>query len=116
MGKEVLHTLATTYEVLNPIQGFTPGSPSRALGYVATTRTESSSDEDDEDDHNKGGGSRQLVAWRKEAKLYVEDRVGPGKREPYQKFAKDPTLDRIRKDVRLNHLPQSESVTVDYSS
>ena len=109
--KDVLHTLASSYEVLNPIHGFTPGSPSRAIGYHTSRTNESSSDNDDDCNminSSEGGSYRQLHSWKKEAKCYARD-VLEGSRNPFNKFDKDPTLDRIRKDSRLEHLPQSKT-------
>ena len=96
--------------MLNPIHGFTPGSPSRAIGYRASCMNKSTS-EDSDDNYKEfkssdAGGSRQLLSWKKEAKCYTRD-VLQYSRNPYNKFIKDPTLDRIRKDNRLEHFPQS---------
>ena len=109
--KDVLHTLASSYEVLNPILGFTPGSPSRAIGYHTSQTNESSSDNNDDCNminSSEGGSYRQFHSWKKEAKRYARD-VLEGSRNPFNKFDKDPTLDRIRKDSRLEHLPQSKT-------
>merc|ERR1711862_277424 len=103
--------LASSYEVLNPILGFTPGSPSRAIGYHTSQTNESSSDNDDDCNminSSEGGSYRQFHSWKKEAKRYDRD-VLEGSRNPFNKFDKDPTLDRIRKDSRLEHLPQSKT-------
>merc|ERR1711862_845335 len=109
--KNVLHTLASTYEVINPIHGFTPGSPSRAISYH-TSRTNAPSSDNDSDcnmiNSSEGGSYRQLHSWKKEAKCYTRD-VIEGSRNPFNKFVKDSTLDRIRKDIRLEHFPQSET-------
>merc|ERR1711933_201214 len=106
----ILHQLATSYEMLNPIHGFTPGSPSRAIGYRPSCMNESTSEDSDgnykEFKSSDAGGSRQLLSWKKEAKCYTQD-VLQCSRNPYKKFIKDPTLDRIRKDTRLEHFPQS---------
>merc|ERR1712157_493345 len=108
--RDILHQLATSYEMLNPIHGFTPGSPSRAIGYRAPCMNESTSEDSDgnykEFKSSDAGGSRQLLSWKKEAKCYTRD-VLQCSRNPYKKFIKDPTLDRIRKDNRLEHFPQS---------
>ena len=108
--RDILHQLATSYEMLNPIHGFTPGSPSRAIGYRASCMNKSTS-EDSDDNYKEfkssdAGGSRQLLSWKKEAKCYTRDALQCS-RNPYNKFIKDPTLDRIRKDNRLEHFPQS---------
>merc|ERR1711862_462864 len=72
--KDVLHTLASSYEVLNPILGFTPGSPSRAIGYHTSQTNESSSDNNDDCNminSSEGGSYRQFHSWKKEAKRYA---------------------------------------------
>ena len=96
--------------MLNPIHGFTPGSPSRAIGYRPSCMNESTSEDSDgnykEFKSSDAGGSRQLLSWKKEAKCYTRDALQCS-RNPYNKFIKDPTLDRIRKDNRLEHFPQS---------
>merc|ERR1711862_116746 len=80
---------------------------------VCGTLQTNESSSDNNDDYNminssEGGSYRQFHSWKKEAKRYARD-VLEGSRNPFNKFDKDPTLDRIRKDSRLEHLPQSKT-------
>ncbi|EJK61757.1 hypothetical protein THAOC_17697 [Thalassiosira oceanica] len=94
--------LATEYKVTNSISGIVPGTPPQAN---AQDEEALSSEEEEED--LEVMTSRQLSAWQDEATAYC--RKATDGYIPFQKFQSDPTLDRIRKDRRLDHQMKSIS-------
>ena len=98
--KGVLHELALSYEMINPLHSMIPGSPTKH-----GIETGSSSDEDDED-AKESNSARGLAEYKKQAKKVVKDALAKTY-QPFKKFKVDKQLDRIRKDTRLNHIPKS---------
>ena len=87
--------LASTYKTENPITGIVPGTP---------VKGSESADDDDEHIECEGNGTYRVTrAWQREATRHCLEAVGAGTRWKFQKFMKDETLDRIRKDKSLMH-------------
>ena len=95
--KGVLHELALSYRLINPMHSMIPGSPTgRGI------ESEFSSDEDVEENVS----ARGLAEYQKQAKKYVTKKMATTY-QPFKKFKVDKQLDQIRKDTRLNHIPKS---------
>ncbi|EJK74639.1 hypothetical protein THAOC_03673 [Thalassiosira oceanica] len=98
--KGVLHELALSYEMINPLHSMIPGSPTKR---GIESESESSSDEDIEENLS----ARGLTEYQKQVKKYVTDALGSSSYQPFKKFKTDKRLDEIRRDTRLNHIPKS---------
>ncbi|EJK43780.1 hypothetical protein THAOC_37743 [Thalassiosira oceanica] len=97
--KGVLHELALSYRLINPMHNKIPGSPTgRGI------ESESSSDEGVEEIVS----ARGLTEYQRQAKRYVAEKMASPS-QPFMMFKKDIRLDRIRLDTRPNHIPRSFS-------
>jgi hypothetical protein len=95
--RDVLFELASTYKLMNPIQGVVPGSPFRK-------RQESINTTDPIDEKI----ALEQSGWMKEAITYVKERITPDSRYKLRKFIEDEKLNRIRLDATLFHIPKSD--------
>lgn len=96
--KEVLHQLATTYTIINPLVGMTPGSPMKDAAMDSFGN-----------DLDEVLNPRAMSSWQAEAIAYVRD--VKNKRNKFEVFCNDTTLDRIRTDKRLKHNMRSISLS-----
>ncbi len=93
--KDMLFQLATSYKLMNPIRGIVPGSPSMNItGKHA---------EDDIDVKIAAEDSQ----WTKTAIAYVKERITPDSQYKLKKIIDDETLNGIRLDKTLFHVPKS---------
>ena len=100
--RDVLFELASTFKILNPIRGMVPGSPFMQKAVEHTS-------EDEIDKHLDNANSD----WQKNATKYVKDKIRPDSRYKLKKFIDDETLNRIRLDKTLFHIPKSHGSYVD---
>ena len=100
--RDVPFELATTFKILNPIRGIVPGSP-------FTKEVVEIPSEDDIDNHLDNANSD----WQKKASNYVRDKITPESRYKLKKFIDDATLNKIRLDKSLFHIPKSHGSYVD---
>ena len=87
---------------MNPIRGVVPISPTRTVG-------ESGIQHDAVDQKLENERS----TWYKEATKYIKERIKPESRYKLKKYIEDPTLNKIRYDRTLFHLPHSVGSYVD---
>ena len=100
--KDVLYQLASSYKLMNPIRGVIPVSPTRTIGV--------SEMQQDVIDQNL---EKERSTWYKEATKYVKERIKPESRYKLSKYIEDPTLNKIRYDRSLFHVPHSVGSYVD---
>ncbi len=93
--KDVLFQLVTSYELMNPIRGIVPGSLSMNITGINA--------EDDIDVKIAAEDSQ----WTKTAIAYVKERITPDSQYKLKKFIDDETLNHIRMDKTLFHVPKS---------
>jgi hypothetical protein len=109
--KDVLFELTTGYRIMNPIRGLLPGSPSvtAACGspYAGTSSVSAALRAIDEDIENSNS------EWQKKAAKYVKERITPESRYKLKKFIDDDTLNKIRLDRTLFHIPKSQGSYID---
>ena len=99
--KDMLFQLTTLYKLMNAIRGIVPGSPSMNItGKHA---------EDDIDVKIAAEDSQ----WTKTAIAYVKERITPDSQYKLKKFIDDETLNGIRLDKTLFHVPKSHGSYVD---
>ena len=114
--RDVLFELSTGYRIMNPIRGLLPGSP--AVGSTGVSSNCNSPSE------GMSGASAAFHAidmeiessnsdWQKKATKYVKDRITPDSRYKLKKFIDDETLNKIRLDRTLFHIPKSHGSYID---
>jgi hypothetical protein len=110
--QDVLFELTTSYKIMNPIRGLLPRSPSSATavdcspimrrsGVCATFQAIDKEIESSSSD------------WQKRASKYVKERITPESRYKLKKFIDDDTLNKIRLDKTLFHIPKSHGSYID---
>jgi hypothetical protein len=114
--RDVLFELSTGYRIMNPIRGLLPASP--CLGTTGVSSTCNSPSE------GISGASAAFHAidmelensnsdWQKKATKFVKDRITPDSRYKLKKFMDNDTLNKIRLDRNLFHLPKSHGSYID---
>jgi hypothetical protein len=81
---------------MNPIRGAIPVSPTQIIGVSGIQH--------DIIDQNL---EKEQSTWYKEATKYVKERIKPDSRYTLRKYIDDPTLNKIRYDRSLFHVPHS---------
>ena len=114
--RDVLFELSTGYCIMNPIRGLLPGSP-------AVRSTGVSSNYNSPSERMSGASAAFHVIdmeiessnsdWQKKATKYVKDRITPDSRYKLKKFIDDKTLNKIRLDRTLFHIPKSHGSYID---
>ena len=101
---------------MNPIRGLLPGSPSvdtsgiaAACGSISigTSSVSAALRAIDKDIENASSD------WQKKATKYVKERITPESRYKLKKFIDDDTLNKIRLDRTLFHIPKSHGSYID---
>jgi hypothetical protein len=100
--KDVLFQLASGYRIMNPIRGLLPNSPLKGMSGVGTNA-------DDIDMHLEEENSE----WQRKASAYVKERITENSRYKLKKFRDDATLNKIRMDRTLFHIPKSLGSYID---
>ena len=100
--KDVLYQLASSYKLMNPIRGVIPVSPTRTIGVSGIQH-----------DIINQNLEKEQSTWYKEATKYVKERIKPDSRYKLRKYIDDPTLNKIRYDRSLFHVPHSVGSYVD---
>jgi hypothetical protein len=114
--KDVLFELTTGYKIMNPIRGLLPSSPSTGVidansaQASPSTRTSVVSAAFQAIDEEIESSSSD---WQKRAAKYVRERITPESRYKLKKFIDDDTLNKIRLDKTLFHIPKSHGSYID---